>query len=290
MNKWVNELIDKYYEFLKERTSVITSTESDWIVISTPFIGLFNDMIEIYVKKENGKIVLSDDGVTLKNIELLGPPISRSPKRKDLFENILLIYGVQLHGDELMIEATENNFAQKTHNLISAISEINDMYMTDKHTVASIEFSRKGIHKIDSLYKSIPSPQKTIVAGVIDEMKFSREQVILTTTDKKKIVVVVNKSMFQELKEYFGKEVAIIGMAHFKMGGQFSYVKMERFSEANERLIKLFSKKPQKMDIQQQIALQLCEGKKRNPLPDIIGKWPGDESLDELLQILKELD
>jgi len=139
MNNWVNELIDKYYEFLKERTAVITETGSNWAVISTPFIGLFNDTLEVYAKKDNGKIILSDDGVTLKNLELVGSIISRSPKRKDLLERILLTYGIHLQNDdELIVEATENNFPQKEHNLISAISEINDMYMLAKHTVATI--------------------------------------------------------------------------------------------------------------------------------------------------------
>jgi hypothetical protein len=138
MNNWVNELIDKYYDFLKGRTAVISETGSDWSVISTPFLGLFNDTLEIYAKKENEKILLSDDGVTLKNMELIGINISRSPKRKDLLERILLNYGIQIHDDEFIVEANENNFAQKKHNLISAISEINDMYMLAKHTIVSI--------------------------------------------------------------------------------------------------------------------------------------------------------
>jgi hypothetical protein len=138
MNNWVNELIDKYYEFLKGRTAVITETGSNWAVISTPFIGLFNDTLEVYAKKDNGKIIMSDDGVTLKNLELVGSIISRSPKRKDLLERILLTYGIQLQDDELIVEATENNFPQRKHNLVSAISEINDMYMLAKHTVATI--------------------------------------------------------------------------------------------------------------------------------------------------------
>lgn len=138
MNNWINELIGNYYNFLKQKTAVITETGSNWVVISTPFIGLFNDTLEIYIKKENNKILLSDDGVTLKNLELVGSVISRSPRRKDLLERILLTYGIQLHNDELLVEANESNFAQKKHNLISAISEINDMYMLAKHTVASV--------------------------------------------------------------------------------------------------------------------------------------------------------
>jgi hypothetical protein len=161
--------------------------------------------------------------------------------------------------------------------------------LTNRSTIPAIEFSRKEIDKIESLYKSIPSPQKTVVAGVIDEMKFSREQVILTTADHKKIVVVVAKDLFQELKEYFGQEIAITGLAHFKPGGQLSYVRMESFGDAG-KATKFFSKKPHKMSMQQQIALQIREGKKRNPIDDIIGKWPGDESLEDLMQMLKDLD
>lgn len=161
--------------------------------------------------------------------------------------------------------------------------------LTNRSTIPEIEFSRKEIDKIESLYKTIPQAQKTVVAGVIDEMKFSREQVILTTTDHKKIVVVVAKELFQDLKEFFGQEIAITGMAHFKPGGQLSYVKMEGFSESSERLKAMFSKKPHKMTAQQQIALQLRQGKKPNPIADIIGKWPGNETDEEFEQMLKAL-
>ncbi len=162
--------------------------------------------------------------------------------------------------------------------------------LTNRSTIPEIEFSVKDIDNIENLFKKIPPPQKTVVAGVIDEMKFSREQVILNTSDHKKIVVLVAKELFNGLKEFFGKEIAISGMAHFKPGGQLSYVKMEKFNEADERLMKMFSKKPHKMSIQQQIALQLREGKKPNPIDDIIGKWPGNETDEEFEQMLKDLD
>src|SRR4051812_33824050 len=138
MNNWINELIDKYYDFLKGRTAIVTETGTNWAVISTPFLGLFNDTLEIYAKKDNGKILLSDDGITIKNLDLVGSPIARSSKRRELLEKILLNYGVQFQDNEFIAEATEQNFAQKKHNLVSAISEINDMYMLAKHTVASI--------------------------------------------------------------------------------------------------------------------------------------------------------
>lgn len=135
---WIEPLMDSYYSFLKEKTILSPESSSGWIQISTPFIGIFNDALEIYAKREKGKILLSDDGQTLKNLELSGVPISRSSKRKELVEQVLLNYGVRLEDHELVVEADENNFPQKKLNLISAISETNDLYFLAKHTVASV--------------------------------------------------------------------------------------------------------------------------------------------------------
>lgn len=130
--------MNDYYTFLKEKTLVTTSNSSDWVEISTPFIGLFNDTVDIYAKKEGNKIILSDDGNTLRDLELSGLEISRSPKRKEILDRILINYGVRISNDELTTEATERDFPQKKLNLISAISETADMYYLARHTVASV--------------------------------------------------------------------------------------------------------------------------------------------------------
>lgn len=130
--------MDDYYAFLKEKTLVTANSSSDWLEISTPFVGLFNDTVDIYVKKEGAKIILSDDGNTLRDLELSGLEISRSPKRKEILDRILVNYGVRINNEELITEATERDFPQKKLNLISAISETSDMYYLARHTVASV--------------------------------------------------------------------------------------------------------------------------------------------------------
>jgi len=135
---WINTLMDDYYSFLKEKTLVSTSNSSDWVEISTPFVGLFNDTVDIYAKKEGNRIILSDDGNTLRDLELSGLEISRSPKRKEILDRILINYGVRINNEELITEATERDFPQKKLNLISAIFETADMYYLARHTVASV--------------------------------------------------------------------------------------------------------------------------------------------------------
>ena len=102
-------------------------------------MNTFNDSIEIYAKREGDKIILSDDGETLYNLELGGASITRSQKRKQYLDNILNNYGITLAGaSELTVVANEKSFAQKKLNLLSAISEANDLYVLSKHSVESV--------------------------------------------------------------------------------------------------------------------------------------------------------
>lgn len=135
--EWIHGLMDEYHSFLKDKTKLTSDQLTGWVEISTPFLNMFNDPIDLYAKQQGEKIVLSDDGETLKNLELSGVPVSRSNTRKQLMEQILINYGVRLEDGELGLEASAYNFPQKKLNLLTAISEINDLYFMAKHTVAT---------------------------------------------------------------------------------------------------------------------------------------------------------
>lgn len=136
---WVDASIDQYYRWLRERTFSKSDETTGWSVVTTPFLGMFNDPIEIFMKMEdNGVIYLSDDGMTLSNLELAGVNISRSPRRREWLDFILANYGIKQSGNELTAMATEKDFAQKKHNMICAISEITDMEVLAKNTVAAL--------------------------------------------------------------------------------------------------------------------------------------------------------
>ena len=62
-DNWINKSIAEYYNWLRDRTQVFKDEQTGWYTITTPFLGLFNDNIEIYAKLNNGRIILSDDGV-----------------------------------------------------------------------------------------------------------------------------------------------------------------------------------------------------------------------------------
>lgn len=135
---WINAYVDNYYNWLREKTYIQKGISTDWFLINTPFVGAFNDTIEIYAQKNGNQLVLSDNGETMSNLELQGLQIQGSKKRRNILDTILLNYGVSCEKDELKIESNLENFSQAKHNFLSAIIEINDLYILSQHNVASI--------------------------------------------------------------------------------------------------------------------------------------------------------
>ena len=135
---WLETYVDNYYDWLREKTFIQKDSNTDWFLINTPFVGAFNDTIEIYAQKKGNHLRLSDNGETMSNLELQGLHIQGSKRRRAILDTILLNYGVRAEADELTIEANIENFSQSKHNFLSAIIEINDLYVLSKHNVASI--------------------------------------------------------------------------------------------------------------------------------------------------------
>lgn len=151
---WIDDRITDYYKWLRERTSIRTDEATGWSVMSTPFLGAYNDPMEIYLRRKGDDIELSDDGATLTNLNDLGISITRSPKRKEWLDYILRNYGIMLEGEELRTTATVDTFPQKKHALLCAMIEISEMEMFAEGNIASVfrEDVRNYFDRLDLVY------------------------------------------------------------------------------------------------------------------------------------------
>jgi len=114
----IQKLIDEYTTWLRNKTEL--SQVGDWIEITTPYLDRHNDYIRIYVKRENGNLILTDDGYTIR--DLLSSGCNPDDKRlQDLLAITLNGFGVQRRGETLQVSAGPHNFAQRKHNLIQAM-------------------------------------------------------------------------------------------------------------------------------------------------------------------------
>lgn len=133
--KGCQDLVNAYIELLRQKISI---EDIDGICeITTPFLDRHNDQIQIYVKRSENMLILTDDGYTIKDLKLSGFELT-TEKRQQTLHSILNGFGVQLHGDELIVEARPDNFPQKKHDLLQAILAVNDLFVMAAPMVASL--------------------------------------------------------------------------------------------------------------------------------------------------------
>ncbi len=55
---WIDELISEYHKWLKAKFVVTEDSKTGWVMITTPFVGIFNDLLKLYAQKKDNKIIL----------------------------------------------------------------------------------------------------------------------------------------------------------------------------------------------------------------------------------------
>lgn len=136
--KDVELLIDKYYKWLRDGTSL--KQNENFVEITTPYLDRHNDHIRIYLVKDGDNLFLSDEGETIDDLLLSGCIID-TPKRKKILEYNLNGFGVKMdNNNKLMVKATVDTFALKKHCLIQSILAINDMFYLTEANVKSLFF------------------------------------------------------------------------------------------------------------------------------------------------------
>jgi hypothetical protein len=129
-----NVLIDHYLEWIKTKFSA--KTIGEYCEITTPLLDSHNDYFQIYVKSTEHGLLLTDDGYVINDLSYIID--LNNPKRKEILNTVINRYGIKRDDDELYVEATLNNFAQKKHNLIQAMIAVNDIAYTSTSTAISI--------------------------------------------------------------------------------------------------------------------------------------------------------
>lgn len=159
--EWVNDRISAYYKWLRDNSVISKDETTGWYSDATPFVGMNNDNIEIFFKREGDRILLSDDGETLNNLSFMGINVMKSPSRREVMERISLNYNVKVEDGELVTSATDSTFPERKHALLSAIQAVSDLKYTAKNNVVSM-FSEEVGSFMDNL-NIIFTPQFNIL-------------------------------------------------------------------------------------------------------------------------------
>jgi len=132
----IRRLLDDYLTWLRDKTSLRQVNET-WVEITTPYLDRHNDCTQIYVKREGGGYLLTDDGNTIQDLEDSGCALN-TEKRQALLRVTLNGFGVKLNNGALEVGASEGSFSLRKHNLVQAMLAVNDLFYLAAPTVASL--------------------------------------------------------------------------------------------------------------------------------------------------------
>lgn len=134
----IDTLIDNYFKWLKENTSTKLINET-WTEITTPYLDRHNDCLQIYAKKNNNVITLTDDAYIINDLKSSGCAID-SLKRQEILKTTVRGFGVSLDNEQLLVKCSVENFPQKKHDLIQAMIAVNDLFYLSKPQIQNLFF------------------------------------------------------------------------------------------------------------------------------------------------------
>jgi len=166
------------------------------------------------------------------------------------------------------------------------LSDSESMTITNQGSIDTVTLNNETFAKIKILEAEIPDPKPVILNGKVEMLKHSKQKVTIQTEEGMVDGFIGENVKPEEIGAYWGKEITIAGMAHFKPGSK-TIIEIDRISEPSVG-DDYFSKKPKSETIEQQITRQFHEGKKPNAIAELVGKWPGEETDEEFEQLIKE--
>ncbi len=165
------------------------------------------------------------------------------------------------------------------------VSPEESLTFANRGSIPELKLQKTDFRKIQTLEESIPDPQEIIINGIVEELKYSKLRVTINTKEGPVNGILSENFDPSEISKYWGKDLTIAGTAHYQPSGKMSVLYIERVFEPNEA-DKYFSKSSKKETVEQQIQRQQKQLKHSNHLNELIGQWPGDEKIEEIINSL----
>lgn len=146
-----------------------------------------------------------------------------------------------------------------------------------------------SLERLDRLIQEIPQPQRVRVAGKLDTIRHTDHTFTLVLETGERLRGIAEKSDDATLARLWSSPVLVSGTAHFGSSGRPLRIEADSIQPATPEDKQLWS------DFPQPGSRRLAPAELRQPqgpktgLNAIIGKWPGDETDDEVAASLEQM-
>lgn len=152
--------------------------------------------------------------------------------------------------------------------------------------IDNVTFGQEDIEKVERLRHRIPEPQAFVVSGKLDSIHQSERRFWLELPDSQRIPGRVDEEFLaaEDLRHLWGRTVTIKGLVHFRPSGKVQLLEAQTLTAA-ETGDEIFSVSPRVEE-----TPFLFDGTRidSTAIGQLRGKWPGEESIEELLEALRD--
>jgi hypothetical protein len=144
-------------------------------------------------------------------------------------------------------------------------------------------------YRLQDMTELKPQPRQVRVTGVLDMIRHSTRCFRLKLEDGTEVRgVLKTREQTEELKQFLGKKLLVLGMAVYRPSGKLLRIDAEGF-EAGDGQPLLFAKVSPPREIRPAPARLKASSHQRQGLEAFFGTWPGEETDEDFERMVAEL-
>jgi hypothetical protein len=145
------------------------------------------------------------------------------------------------------------------------------------------------LEKVERLKQRTPEPRAFIVSGHLNSIEHHRRRFQLVLSDGQVVPGRVDAEFMdaEAMRQFWGRKVTIKGMVYFRPSGKIQLLESHliKFMENGDEI---FEAMPQEQTEAEFVRTVAQATERRGWLKNVWGKWPGDESVEDLLAALHQ--
>ena len=149
--------------------------------------------------------------------------------------------------------------------------------------------SERELGTISKIAAETPKPKPIVVAATFNTIEHTPRRFELVLQDGHKVRGIAESIHIdtERMRTLWGKKVTVKGIGHFKPSGAVRSIEAEVIKpfDTGEELFETVPKRGLPPNLIQDIAKKQ---RVKSPLKEVWGKWPGDESIEEILDVLRQ--
>lgn len=129
------KMVDEYIKWFAGEIDVAKA--GGWSELTLPFLDRNNDHLQFYLKEIGGNVVITDDGRTFSNLELVG--FQRTEKRLDIMATIFRGFQIEWTEDaRIELTCSKGDFPRRFHSLVQTVIAVDNLGYLSRENVRSM--------------------------------------------------------------------------------------------------------------------------------------------------------